>query len=125
MKNLAGCAVHQRRSTNDRTPKYFANGLMAKADTENRNRFIKMTYNVFGDSGIRRRAGARRNNNTSRFQAVDFVQSDLIIPEYARFLAEFAQVLHQVISERIVIIDNENHIFPGARSIFQTRLAQD
>src|SRR2546425_11110713 len=110
VKNLACFPVHERRGSNDLASEYFTDGLMAEANTEYRNRFMKAPDNIFGYSRIRRCARARRNDNARRFQALYFFQCDLVIPEYVQFFAKLAQVLHQVIGERVVIIDNENHI---------------
>src|SRR6266849_550212 len=110
VKNLACFPVHERRGSNDSASEYFTDGLMAEANTEYRNRFMKAPDNIFGYSGICRCAGARRNDNSRGFQALYFFECDLVIPEYTQFFAKLAQVLHQVIGERVVIIDNENHI---------------
>src|SRR5262249_35311527 len=50
-------------------------------------------------------------NDTRRFQAIDFFRRDLIVSEYAKVFPKLAQILYEVVCKRIVIIDNDNHIY--------------
>src|SRR6266849_6336089 len=92
VKNLACFPVHERRGSNDLASEYFTDGLMAEANTEYRNRFMKAPDNIFGYSGIRRCAGSRRNDNTLWFLSLYFFECDLVIPESAQFFAKLAAV---------------------------------
>ncbi|MNC89568.1 hypothetical protein D3C83_55240 [compost metagenome] len=40
---------------------------------------------------------------------LDLVERDFVIAANTHLLAEFAQVLHEVVGERIVIIDHQQH----------------
>jgi hypothetical protein len=40
----------------------------------------------------------------------DLLHCDLIVPADRHLAAQFPQILHQVIGERIVIIDNQYHL---------------
>src|SRR4051812_30275225 len=97
VKNLTRFAMHERWSADDLASKDFADRLMAKTHTEYRNGLVKMPDHIFCNSGVRRRAGAGGNNNSGRFQPFNFFEGDFVVAKYAQFLAELAQVLHEVI----------------------------
>ena len=56
-----------------------------------------------------RRARPRRDDDALRLQVLDLGRRDLIIATHLDFLPKLAQVLHEVVSEGIVVIENENH----------------
>src|SRR5437879_5499046 len=111
MEDLTGFAVHQRWSADDFPSKDFADGLVAEADPQYRDRCVKAPNDVFSDPGIRWCAGPGGNDNTLGFQALNFFERDLVVAEDAQLFAQFPKVLHEVVGERIVVIDNQNHIF--------------
>src|SRR5207237_10816981 len=49
------------------------------------------------------------NDNPRGFQPLDFLKRDLVVSKDAQLFAELAEVLHEVVGKRIVVIDNENH----------------
>src|SRR5437879_5643185 len=108
MKDLARFAVHQRRGTNDLASEYFPDRLMTKTNTQYWNRFMKMADNVLGNAGVHGCSGAGRNDEPGRFQPFDFLNCYFVISKYTQFLAKLAEILHEVICKRIVVIDDEN-----------------
>src|SRR4029077_20677924 len=58
---LAGLAVEKFRSANDFASERRADGLMTQADTENREFPGQAANQIDANSGVLRRAGARRN----------------------------------------------------------------
>jgi len=55
-----------------------------------------------------RRTRARRNDDLSRTHTLDFLHRDLIVSAHLDFLAQFADVLDQVVGERIVVVEYKN-----------------
>src|SRR5438309_10800886 len=64
------------------------------------------------DACLSGRAGPRRNDDVGWFQVVDLLGRDLIIAVDLQVdvRIQLAQPLHQVVRERIVVIDEENHV---------------
>src|SRR6266571_6652441 len=109
MEDFADLAVHQRGSAEDLSAKHLANCLMAETHTKYRPGLVKESNNVFRDPGIGRHPRSRGDHDPLGFQALDLFQCDLVVPEYAQFFTQLAEILHEVVGEGIVIIDNDNH----------------
>ena len=62
-----------------------------------------------GDSGFLRRARAGREHDPFRTHGLHLGGRDLVIAPHFDLRPQFAQILHQVVGERIVIVENENH----------------
>ena len=75
---------------------------MARAETLDR---------VAGDAGFLRRAGSGGDDDFFRPHRVDFIERDLVVEIDFNIRAEFAEIVIQVVSERVVIIDEQNHRF--------------
>jgi hypothetical protein len=61
------------------------------------------------DASLLRSAGARRNHDPLGAQSFDFIHAHLIIAADLDFRAQFSEVLDQVVSERIVIVEDKDH----------------
>src|SRR5437870_383919 len=44
-------------------------------------------------------------------ERLDFPDRDLIVPANDDFGAHFTQILHQVVGERVVIVEDKDHLF--------------
>src|SRR5271168_4695637 len=86
-----------------------SDGLMSEADSENRDFPGKMADQLNADAGFLRSARPRRNQDA--FGAHGFYIADryLIVAAHLDFRAQFAQILHQVVGEGIVIVEDKNH----------------
>src|SRR5947207_4995130 len=109
MLNAADLSVHDLIG-----PDYFAaeggpNSLMSQTYTENRLLAGEIPDEINADAGFLRSAWPGRNQDMRRTQAVNLLEGDLVIPTHLDLLAHFTQVLHQVVSEGIVVIENEDH----------------
>ena len=51
----------------------------------------------------------RRDHDVARRQPGNLVQRHLVVAPHHRLRTQLAQVLHQVVGERVVVIENENH----------------
>src|SRR4029079_4168603 len=95
---------------------------MAETHPENRSRFVEVLDNFFRYSRIARNSRAGGDHNVRRLKRFNFRQRDAVVAEYPKLLAHLAQILHEVVGERIVVIDNDNHNSnpPSARSMART-----
>lgn len=108
--NFAGFAVHDFFRADDFAAERIADGLMAEANTEDGNFAGEALDDGHAQAGFARRARAGRNNDALRAHARDFVESDFVVAAHGEFLSELAEVLRQVVSERIVVVDEQNHV---------------
>src|SRR5437764_9704007 len=105
-------AMHQVRGADNVAAESFANGLMSQADSEYWNLAGKVADQVDADARFIRSAGARGDHNPLGIHVFDLVHRDLIIASNFHLAAKFADVLHQVVGERIVVVEYENQIVP-------------
>src|SRR5262245_4949212 len=96
--------------------KGLANGLMTETNTEYRQLLTEMLKHVDGNAGVVRSSGTRRDDDSIRPQGrFDFGNRYFIVPAYLNALAQFTEILDQVVGERIVVVDNQKHCrFPIA-----------
>ena len=53
--------------------------------------------------------GPGEMHNPLRRQRFDFFQRDLVVAANLHLRAQFSQQLHQVVSKRIVVVENKDH----------------
>src|SRR3954463_13688215 len=109
MFNKAGFTVHQLSSTDNVAAKSRAKRLMSQAHAQHRTLAGKMFDQVNADPSLLRRAGSWRNQDMAGLHFFNFLRRNLIVAAHLYLLAQLAQVLDQVVSEGIVIIEDENH----------------
>src|ERR1700722_11467188 len=109
MLHFARLAMHKLWRTHHIAAESCANRLMPKADAKNRNLAGKTPHHIDRDARILRRAGPRREKNPLRSQRLHLVRGQLIVAAHRHLRAKLAHVLHQVVSERIVIVENKDH----------------
>ena len=61
------------------------------------------------DAGAVRIAGARGDDDSVWCLALDFLDGDLVVARHAHDGALLAQVLDEVVGERVVIVEDEDH----------------
>ena len=110
MHHRAGFAVHEMSGTNHAAAEGFADGLMSQANAEDGNFSREVADEGDADSGLVRRAGARRDDDSLGLQGLHFVDGDLVVASHLNLCAQFADVLDQVVGERIVVVEYENHV---------------
>src|SRR5688572_19671921 len=83
---------------------------MAQADTEQRNFSCKVVDHVERDARVVRSPWSRRDDDAvgtqTRFNLVD---GNVIVSTHGDLLTEFTQILNQVVSKRVVVVDYEEH----------------
>ena len=109
--DAAGFPVHQVFGADDLAAEGFAHCLVSQANTEYRSLAGELPDEVDADAGLVRGAGAGGDHDVVGFQGLDFVDGDLIVAADLDLRAEFSQVLHQVVGERVVVVEDEDHGF--------------
>src|SRR5271167_1992232 len=94
---------------NDAAAEGFSDGLVAEADAEDGNFAGEVTDEFDADPGFARRTGTGRDHDFFRTQGCDLPDRDLIVAPHLNLSAQFADVLDEVVSEGIVVVENENH----------------
>ena len=71
----------------------------------------KMADDIIRDTRIKRGTWPRRDNNVGWTYALNLRQGYLVIAMDCRLPAQLTQVLGKVINKRIVVINDDNHIY--------------
>jgi len=104
----AGCLpMHKAGSTRDFSAIRFGDALMSKTNAQDRNLRAKAEDDVFADPRFTRRAGPRRDADMFGRQRSDFIKRDFIIPLNDKLAPKLAKILGKVVSERVVVVDQE------------------
>jgi hypothetical protein len=80
---------------------------MPQANAEDGNTAAEMPDNVIGDTRFQRGAGAGGDDDVGGGKLFNFFQSYSVIAKNGGLMPQFAKVLDEVISKRIVVIDKE------------------
>src|SRR5450756_1058447 len=111
--DLVGLAVHGGAGAAHHAPVHLADGLVPEADAEHRQALgAEARDGVHADPRLVRCAGAGRDDEMRRLRRGDLVQRHAVVALHGDLGAELAQVLHQVVGERVVVVDHED---PGRR----------
>src|SRR5271157_3901648 len=114
--NGAGFAVHQRACADHLPAEGLADGLVAEAHAQHGHAPGKMPDQFDADSGVLRRARAGRDNDAVGMKFFNLADGDLVIAPHHYLFSQFAQVLDQVVGERVVVVQDEDH---GSGSRFE------
>ena len=104
----AGFAVHEMSGPDDVSAERFADRLVAEAYSKHRNFTRKVADQIDADACLMRRAGAGRDNDLFRMHGLDLAHRDLVVAANLDVAAQFADVLDEVVGERIVVVEDEN-----------------
>src|SRR5205814_5137836 len=61
------------------------------------------------DAGLRGCFWPGRQHGRRRFQSEHISHAQRVVPIHNRLLAQLAEILNQVVGERVVVIENEEH----------------
>jgi hypothetical protein len=61
------------------------------------------------DASLLRSTGARRNHDPLRMQGFDFADANLVVTAHLDFRPQFSKILNEVVSKRVVIVEDEDH----------------
>src|SRR5205814_10556877 len=86
-----------------------ADRLVTKTHAQQRRRRPEAANYVDRDACVLGSAGAWRDDDLIRRHRADLVEPDLVVAAHAYGGPELAEVLHEVVGERVVVIDDQNH----------------
>src|SRR5579859_511766 len=103
-------AVHHPIIYNHFRTEGVADALVAQADAKDRNApAAELADDLVREAGLTRRAGAGGHENALRLQLAYRIERNLIVPPHLQLDVQLAEVLHEVIGERIVIVYDQDH----------------
>src|SRR5258708_7660655 len=111
MLHLTRFAVHKVGCAYDFPAESSPQSLMAQADAQNRQFAGQMPEKIDADTCLLWGTRPGRDHNTLRAHGLNFFDRDLVVAADYHFRTQFAQILHQVVGERIVIIEHKHHTY--------------
>src|SRR6266700_5579528 len=109
MRYLAGFAVHEIRRTYDLASERGPEGLVAEAHSQDRQFAGEVPKNIHADPGFLGCARARGNKNARGSNRLNVAHRNLVVPANHHLGTQFTQILNEVIGERVVVVEDENH----------------
>ena len=111
MENGRNLPVHDAIVSDHFPAENMADTLMTETDPQDRNLRSELLQYLIGNPRFFRSAWTRRDDDVGRFQFRHFLWRDLIVAEdlHRQLGIQLAKPLHQVVSERIVVVDEEEH----------------
>src|SRR5437660_593536 len=104
--NLRRLAVKELRRAHYPPTERLTYRLMAQANTENRKLAGEVANDFHRYTGVIGRAGTWRDHNSIRSdRRFNLANGYFVIAAHFDSLAQFAEILHEVVSERIVVVD--------------------
>ena len=97
--------------------KTMANALMSEAHTQQRSLSGVGFDDLVGKTRFAGRTGPGRNQNPLRLFGIDRFQGNLVVAMDLHLNIHFSQILDQVVSKGIVIVDDEQHRSKRARTL--------
>ena len=111
MRDAHGLAVHDLLGADDVAAVGGADGLVAQAHAQDRLLAGEGLDDGHRDAGLGRRARAGRHADAVGVERGDLFQGDLVVARHAHVLAQFTEVLDQVVGKRVVVVDHQQHFF--------------
>ena len=103
--------MHESGSADHLSAVRFGDALMSETDAQDRNLGPESQDDFFADARFARRARSGRNADVLRRQVCNFIQRDLVVSLDEKFTSKLAEILHEIVGERVVVIDQEQHAF--------------
>src|SRR5207248_4835750 len=110
VRNRRCFPVHQLRGTHNFAAENFANALVTEANAEQRNVRSEFTNDLATDSSVARPAWSGRDANAFRNKFPNVSSADLIVASHQNLGAKLTENLREIVGERIVIINQEQHL---------------
>jgi hypothetical protein len=109
VQDFRSLAVDNLGGAHDASAKNLADGLVTETNTQDRNASSETRYQRERYARVGRAARARRDQNAAWEICLNVIERYLVVPSHHNLLAKLAQVLDQVVSKRIVVIDDQDH----------------
>src|SRR5438105_784976 len=103
--DLARLSVHEVRRANDLAAERLADRLVTETHAEDRGVARECAYDIDADTRLRGRARPGRDDDVRRRHDGDLFERHLVIAHDARLGVQLAKVLHDVVSEGVVVVD--------------------
>jgi len=107
--DLRRFAVHDAVVDNHVPAERVADTLVAEANAQQRHFLPKSSNDVVGQTGFARRTGTGRDKDAFGIQFADLVEGNLVVASNFQRDLHLAQILDEVVGERIVIVYDQNH----------------
>lgn len=101
--------VHQRFGADYPAAERLAYRLMPEAHAHNRQPAGEMAHRRHGNPRFFGRTRAGADNEILRIQCLDFLQRNIIVAAHGNFLPQFSEILDDVVSKTVVIVDKQKH----------------
>src|SRR5438105_15879866 len=103
-----GCfPMHETGSADDISAIGLCDALMTETDAQDWNLGPESQDDFFADSRFAWRARAGRNADVLRRLVCNFIQRDFIVSFDQKFTSKLAEILREIVGERVVVIDQE------------------
>jgi len=115
--DLAGLAMHQFRRPDDLAAESLPDGLVAEAHSQDGYTSGQLFNHLKADPCFVGSFRPGRDDNRIGQFLLDFIHSGLIVSDHSHLGAQFSQILDQVVSKGIVVVDYEDHtisLSPGS-----------
>lgn len=110
--NHGGFPMHHPVILQDFASKNMADALVAEANTKKRNGGTERLDDFIRDACLLRRAGTWGNDNALGGKFFNFLDGDLVVALHEHLAPHLAKVLHEIIGEAVVVIDDQKHERP-------------
>ena len=101
--------MHHAVVHHDICAKGVTDALMAETNAEHGNFLAEGADHVVRQARLARRTRAGRHENAFGIEFADFIERDLIIAMDDEVHLHLAQILDEVESKRIVVVDDQDH----------------
>jgi hypothetical protein len=87
----------------------LADTLVTQANAKHGDAGTQGAHHVQADTRLVRRARPGRNHDSLRLHFCNFIDRYRVVAHGFHFRPQFTQVLHQVVSEGVIVVDHEDH----------------
>src|SRR2546425_6696410 len=109
--DLRRLAVKEMRRAHYPPAEHLANRLMTQANAEDRKLAGEMANDFHRHTRVIGCARSWRNHYSIRFdRRFNLINGYSVVAAHLDPLAQFTEILHQVVSERIVVVDYQEHV---------------
>src|SRR5207247_1996000 len=113
----AGCfAVHRTPGAHDAGTVRGADALMPQAHTEDGDRRPEPPHDVRRNPRLARRTGPGGDDDMRRSKSLDLLVRRSVVAAYNGLFSQLAHVAGQVVDERVVVVDQQDHGTSAAMS---------
>src|SRR5262249_60367592 len=108
----------------DRRAEGLADRLVAEADAEHRDAAGEAADGLDRDARLVGRLRPRRDHEVGGLEGLDSVEVDLVVAPHLHLGPELAQVLHEVVGEAVVVVDEDDARHRYQPSVAATSMAR-